>query len=74
MEPIIKTYTVKVLREAGNDPITGEFVEYGEQSFNVDATNSKAAFSLSYFVCTLRFLGQLRRTFINGKEYFDERF
>jgi hypothetical protein len=74
MEPIIKTYSVKVVREPGENPLTGEFVEYDEQSFDLDATSVRAAYSLSHLVCTLRFSGQLRRTFVDGHEYFDERY
>lgn len=74
MEPIIKTYSVKVVREPSKDPLTGQIVEYDEQTFEIDAASAKAAYSLSQFVCTLRFSGQLRRTFINGQEYFDERY
>ncbi|MFD2574632.1 hypothetical protein ACFSUS_28630 [Spirosoma soli] len=74
MEPIVKTYSVKVVREPGENPLTGQPMEYDEQSFEVDATSVKAAYFLSHLVCTLRFSGQLRRTFINGQEYFDERY
>lgn len=74
MEPIIKTYSVKVVRNPGENPLTGQFVEYDEQSFDIDATSVRAAYSLSYLVCTLQFSGQLRRTFINGNEYFNERY
>ena len=74
MEPIIKTYSVKVIREPGDNPLTGQFVGYDEQSFEVDANSIRAAYSLSHLVCTIKFSGQIRRTYINGEEYFDERF
>lgn len=74
MEPIIKTYSVKVIREAGENPLTGQYISYDEQAFNLEATSIRSAYSLSRSVCTLQFTGQLRRTFVNGEEYFDERF
>lgn len=74
MEQIIKTYNIKVVRESSENPFTRQVVEYEEQSFEVDATSPKAAYSLSHFICTLQFSGQLRRTFIDGQEYFDDRF
>ena len=74
MEPIIKTYTVKVIRESGENPLTGQSVSYDEQSFDVDATSVRSAYSLSHLVCTIQFTGQLRRTLINGEEYFDEQY
>lgn len=72
MEPIVKAYNVKVVREPGANPLTGQLIGYDEQTFEVDATSVQAAYSLSHLVCTLRFSGQLRRTFIDGEEYFDE--
>ena len=74
MEEIPKTYYIKVVRESGENPLTGQYMNYGEQSFEVDAISIKAAYSLSHLICTLPFKGQLRRTFIDGEEYFDERY
>ncbi|GAB3688526.1 hypothetical protein GCM10027592_03570 [Spirosoma flavus] len=74
MESIIKTYKVRVVREPGENPLTGEFSAFDEQSFDVEATNVQTAYSLSQLVCTLHFRGQLRRTFINGEEYFDKHY
>lgn len=70
MESIIKTYDVRVIREAGEDALTGLSLERGEESFQVDATSARAAFQMSYLVSSLRFTGQLRRTFVDGREYF----
>jgi hypothetical protein len=70
----MNTYNVKIIREAGGNPFTGQVVGYAEQSFEIDAIDIKAAYSLSYLVCTLKFSGQIRRTFINGEEYFNERY
>ncbi len=74
MEPIIKTYSVKVVREPGNEPITSIFYEYAEQEFEVEATSFQSAFQLSQLLCNIKFRGQVRRTFIDGREYFDERY
>lgn len=74
MDAINKTYRIKVVREPGNDPITGTFYERAEQEFDVEAPTPLAAFIRSQIKDTIIFRGQLRRTFINGEEYFDERY
>ncbi len=74
MKTTIKTYKVKVIRESGENPITGQLVPYDEQSFDVDAINVHSAYSISIMICTLQFTGQLRRTFINEEEYFNIRY
>lgn len=68
------TYKVKIIREPSNDPITGLFYEYAEQEFEIKAPNLFAAYVKSQRIDTIVFRGQLRRTFINGAEYFDERY
>lgn len=74
MDPIIKTYTVKVIREPGNNLITGQMVQYEEQLFEVDAVSVQAAYKVSYLVCDIKFTGQVRRTIIDEQEYFNERY
>jgi hypothetical protein len=74
MKPLVRTYHVKVVREAGPNPITGECWPYEEQEMNIDAISRQAAFVISELMHTLTFRGQLRRTFIDGEEYFDERY
>ncbi|GAB3550957.1 hypothetical protein [Spirosoma fluminis] len=74
MEPIVKTYTIKVIRVAGHEPNTGKYFEYAEQEFAVDAASQRSAYELSHLVCEIPFRGQIRRTFINGEEYFDEKY
>ncbi|GAB3710155.1 hypothetical protein GCM10027592_46890 [Spirosoma flavus] len=74
MESIINTYQVKVVREPGYDPSASVFYDYAEQEFEVEATSILAAYLKSEKESTLPFRGQLRKTFINGKEYFDERY
>ncbi|GAB2546668.1 hypothetical protein [Spirosoma aerophilum] len=74
MNPVLKTYLIKVVREAGKEPLSGAFYEYTEQEFEVDASSMKSAYQLSYLVCDIPFRGQIRRTLINGEEYFNEEF
>lgn len=74
MEPMVKTYCVKVVREAGIEPISGQFYGYSEQEINIEATSPKNAYQVSHLVCDIPFRGQVRRTFIDGAEYLDERF
>lgn len=74
MQPVIQTYKVKLVREGGNEPISGLFYSYAEQEFEVDATSRSNAYKLSHLLCEIQFRGQTRRTFINGEEYFNERY
>lgn len=74
MEPLIKVFLVKVVREPGHDPVTGIFYNYAEQDLIIEATNKKSALIISQLISTLTFKGQLRRTFIDGEEYFSEQF
>lgn len=67
-------FKVKVVREPGANPVTGQFVEYSEQELEIEADTLQAAHKLADYLCTLSFSGQVRRTFINGKEHLDERF
>lgn len=66
MNPIIKTYQVKIVREPGDEPITGQFYEYAEEELEDDATSKLNAFKISQLVCSIPFRGQIRRTFIDG--------
>ncbi|GAA4416294.1 hypothetical protein GCM10023187_47600 [Nibrella viscosa] len=72
-ELIIKTYSVVVIREPGPDPLTGEVIGYADEQLTIDATSRQAAYELAQVFATLTFRGQQRRTFIDGKEHFDER-
>lgn len=72
MEPIVKTYLIKVVREPGNEPINGVFYDHVEQEFEVNATSLLSAYKVSHLICDIPFRGQMRRTFIDGEEYFDE--
>ncbi len=74
MEYPSKAYNVKIVREPGKDPLTGIYYEKEEQSFIIEAPNLLAAYLKSQKADTIVFRGQLRRTYIDGKEYFDERY
>lgn len=74
MAPIVKTYRVKIVREAGSGPVSGQFYNYAEQEMDIDATTPKNAYQVSLLACEIPFRGQIRRTFIDGEEYFNEEF
>lgn len=74
MAPLISTYTVKVVREAGADPITDSMYERAEEDITVDAISRDAAVSIAHMLTTIPFRGQLMRVFVDGEEFFDERF
>jgi hypothetical protein len=71
----VKLYVIKVVREAGHSPITGEYYENAEKSVEVWAKNKQDAYMKSQsIVVEIQFYGLKRRTFINGEEHFDERY
>jgi hypothetical protein len=70
---MVNTYSVKVVREAGSNPITGKMVPYGEEEMTIDATSKQKAHEIAYLLFTLEFRGQPMRVFIDGEEHFDER-
>lgn len=74
MSPLVKSYKVLVVRESGKDPITGVYYEETEELLDIDATSPQSALSVSYILCTIPFRGQARRTYIDGKEYFSDKF
>ncbi len=69
----MKTFNIKVVREAGTGPL-GDYLEAASEEFQVEAKNEQEAYKQSMLLCSLKFRGQLRRTFINGVEHFDARF
>lgn len=73
MSPLVKSYKVLVIREGGDDPITGEYYEETEEFLEIDATSPQSALSISYALCTIPFRGQVRRTYIDGQECFSDK-
>lgn len=67
-------YNVIVIREAGNDPLTGSYFENAQEEMQIEAETEYEAYQTSQRKCSLPFFGQVRRTFIDGKEYFNPRF
>lgn len=63
-----------MVREPGADPITGSFYERAEQSFDVEAPTQFAAYVKSQLANSIVFRGQLRRTFIDDEEYFNDHY
>jgi hypothetical protein len=68
----LKTYRVTIVRESGLEPLSGEYLQRLEETFDVQASTKEEVFRKSQFITSLKFRGQLRRTFIDGKEYFSE--
>lgn len=68
-----EVFKVRVVREEGPSPVTGEVYPYEEEELKIEATSPQMAFEISMMISKIKFRGQLRRTFINGEEYFDER-
>ena len=68
------TFNVMVIREAGPDPMTSEFLSGDQEDLSIEAVNVEEAFRRSQVMSTLKFRGQIRRTFIDGEEYFDSRY
>lgn len=66
-----KIFKVKIIRESGQDHLTGEFYPFIEESFIVSEENIRAAYIKSQKQYTMKVRGQLFRTFINGEEYFN---
>ena len=69
----MRKFDVTVVREAGSDPMTGKYLERGQEEMQIEAANENEAYSISQRKSSLPFFGQIRRTFIDGEEYFDPR-
>ncbi len=70
----MNTYVVKVLREPGVDPLTGQFTPQCEELLTIGAESQDAAYRQSFRRSTLKFSGQVRKIFIDGVEYVNPRF
>jgi hypothetical protein len=70
---LVKKYSVKIVREAGPEPITGQLYSLAEEYIQVDATSPQMAHLLAQRMTTLVFRGQTMRVFVDGEEHFDER-
>jgi len=68
------TYRVTIKREAGKDPLTGTFLDESMEELVINALSEGEAVRKSFTLSKLKFAGQIRRTFVNGEEYFDPRF
>lgn len=69
MEKILKTFYVKVVREYGRSPVTGQVFDYAEEDFVVEATSPLSAHRIAQLLSTLEFRGQEMKVFINGVEH-----
>ncbi len=70
----LQTFEVKVIREAGTDGAGGPFLSRAEETILITAASRQEAYQKSRFASKLKFMGQHRRTFIDGIEHFDERY
>lgn len=71
---MIKEYTVNIVREPGEDPLTGEFYPFEHEELKVEAVSEQSAYDIACSIFKMKVRGQLLRFFIDGKEYLDERF
>lgn len=62
-------YRVQVIREAGVNPISKATTPRAEEVLTIYANTIKDAYRQSFSQCTLAFMGQDRRTIIDGEEY-----
>lgn len=71
---MIKEYKINIVREPGADPLTGEFYPFEHEELCIEATSAKSAYDIASATFKMKVRGQLLRFFIDGEEYFDERF
>ncbi|GAB3194067.1 hypothetical protein ABID22_000344 [Pontibacter aydingkolensis] len=71
---MIKEYIVNIIREPGEDPLSGEFYPFEHEELKIEATSIKSAYDIACAIFKMKVRGQLLRFFIDGKEYFDDRF
>lgn len=67
-------YQVTIVREGGNDPVTGRWCDYAEDHLNIHALNEQQVHQLANFISGLLFYGQVRKTFINGMLHLDQNY
>jgi hypothetical protein len=67
------TYYVKVVRETGTSPF-GMHLDYAEETLTIEADNRDKAAALSRLKSSIKFMGQMRRTYIKqeGEMSFEE--
>lgn len=70
----MKAYRIKIVREPGADPLTGELYPMDKEEFFVEAASIRAAYVQAMANFKMNVKGQLLRFFIDGEEYFDERY
>ncbi len=69
----MRVYAVRVVLEAGPHVLTGEPLAGAEEAFRTIGSSRQDAYERSLFGRELRPVGQLVRTFLDGKEHLDER-
>lgn len=67
-------YYIKIIRESGKDPLTNENYCEESQELEIIADNVEEAIKESYKYCTIVFRGQIRRTLVNGEDFYNEKF
>lgn len=69
----MRVYAVRVVLEAGPHVLTGELLAGAEEEFRTIGSSRQDAYERSLFGRELQPVGQLVRTFLDGKEHLDER-
>lgn len=70
----MEAYSIVVVREAGTDGAGGPFLPRAEEQLVIEAVSQQEAYQKSQFMSKLKFMGQHRRTYINGVEHLDKRY
>jgi hypothetical protein len=73
LEADMPLFQVTVIREAGPDAIGNDALDYAEDHLRIQALTEQEAHLMADFICCLPFNGQVRRTYIQHIEHFDER-
>ena len=74
MKQIINLFKVKVVREQGEDPLTGEVLTRAEEDMTIQAVSPQAAYDIAQMMTSLTFRGQRMIVYVDGVEHRDERF
>jgi hypothetical protein len=71
---MIKQYKINIIREPGDDPLTGEFYPFAHEEMSVEATSDRSAYVIACATFRIKVRGQQLRFFVDGREYFDEQY
>ncbi len=59
----MKKFNVLIVREAGSDPLTGQYLSDDQEEMQIESENKHGAYLVSQRKCSLPFFGHIRRIF-----------